>query len=126
MGNASIGQHTRHLIEVLQCLVNGYESGIINYDLRPRNLQLETNQQNAQKTLIYLSHHIGNADRKLQVAVSQSLATVNSTYFREILYNTDHIIHHLALIKVALRCLALPITNDNFGLAYATIVHQNT
>ena len=41
LGNASIGGHTRHIIELLQCVTNGYDGGIIDYINRKRNLTLE-------------------------------------------------------------------------------------
>jgi hypothetical protein len=31
LGNASIGQHTRHNIELLQCATNGYSNGFVDY-----------------------------------------------------------------------------------------------
>ena len=33
LGNATIGQHSRHIIELFQCLTDQYASGTINYDL---------------------------------------------------------------------------------------------
>jgi hypothetical protein len=49
---------------------------------------------------------------------------VSTTYHREIVYNTEHIIHHLALIKVALIEMKLNIVDENFGMAYATIKYN--
>ena len=50
---------------------------------------------------------------------------VFTTYFREIIYNTEHTIHHLALIKVALIEMQLiDLVDDSFGMAYATIKYK--
>jgi EAL domain-containing protein (putative c-di-GMP-specific phosphodiesterase class I) len=46
---------------------------------------------------------------------------VSTTFFREIIYNAEHAIHHLALIRVALRVMKLDIVGDDFGMAYSTI-----
>lgn len=43
ISNATIGEHTRHIIEMFQCLENQYENGVINYDKRERNYQIQTN-----------------------------------------------------------------------------------
>jgi hypothetical protein len=36
LSSATIGEHTRHVIEMFQCLINNYESGVVNYDERAR------------------------------------------------------------------------------------------
>ena len=37
LGNASIGGHTRHIIELLKCVTDGYFSGTVDYLNRTRN-----------------------------------------------------------------------------------------
>ena len=51
LGNASIGGHTRHIIELLQCALNGYQTGSIDYENRVRNLVLEHNIDAAQAAI---------------------------------------------------------------------------
>lgn len=37
---ASIGDHTRHIVEILQCAVYGHANGVIDYHNRERNMLL--------------------------------------------------------------------------------------
>ena len=47
LSNASIGEHTRHVIELYQCLLAGYEKGEVNYDARKRNKLYENDRAEA-------------------------------------------------------------------------------
>ena len=51
LGHATIGGHSRHILEILQCVLNGYGLGRVNYIHRHRNLELETNRELAIITL---------------------------------------------------------------------------
>jgi hypothetical protein len=131
LGNASIGGHTRHIIELLQCAVTGYHSGQIDYVNRSRNLQLETDRTFAQSVLQELNNSVQLPDKQLTLSVEQmdgdiQHPDVNTTYFREIVYNTEHAIHHLALIKVAIIEMKLDIVDNNFGMAYSTIKYKTS
>lgn len=123
LSNASIGSHTRHIIELLQCLINGYETELIDYINRERNLQIETNVELALYLIEVLKMQSDLSD-KIVYIVSEDATTVYSSYSRELVYNIEHIIHHLALIKVSLIELGLDIVNENFGMAYATIEYK--
>jgi hypothetical protein len=130
LGHASIGAHTRHIIELLQCAVLGYQSGKVDYDNRVRNLDLQHNKDIAQIALHQLASQIEASDKTLKLVVaSQGDAPeppVETTYLREMVYNTEHAIHHLALIKVALIDMKLDLVDAHFGMAYSTIKYKAT
>jgi hypothetical protein len=131
LGNSSIGAHTRHIIELLQCTIKGYSTGEVDYVNRKRNLLLETDKTLAQSTLQQLDGVAMLSDKVLYLLVEQidaevEIQKVTTTYFREIIYNTEHVIHHLALIKVAVIDMGLDILEPGFGMAYSTIKYQNS
>ena len=50
-----------------------------------------------------------------------------TTFERELMYNIEHTIHHLAIIKIAIRLVAPHIRlPDNFGVAASTIKHRDS
>lgn len=128
LDKSSIGAHTRHIIELLQCTINGYHNGYIDYINRQRNLQLEQDKEFASVTIEQLLSNIPPDDRLLKIATEADKdklpIPVSTTYYREIVYNTEHIIHHLALIKVALTEMKLAIVDSDFGMAYSTIKYK--
>ncbi len=129
LGNSSIGGHTRHVIELLQCAIDGYSTGEVDYVNRKRNLLLETDRVFAEVVLQQMDGLIIVPDRQLKLTVEQiegsiELTNVTTTYYREMVYNTEHTIHHLALIKVAIIEMKLDIVDNDFGMAYSTIKYQ--
>lgn len=125
LGNASIGGHTRHIIELLVCATEGFSSGTVDYLNRKRNLVLEQDREFAQQAIGEIEMSFNKPDRILNLVVDECIDVdsipVSTTYFREIVYNTEHAIHHLALIKVALIEMNLDLVDANFGMAYSTI-----
>jgi hypothetical protein len=130
LGHSSIGQHVRHTIELTQALLAGYETGKINYDKRKRNLALETDLAFAKFILaaVVKSSNLDNKDLQLIVTDNTTAGEVkiNTNYFRELAYNTEHAIHHMALIRVALREMQLEIVDEQFGVAPSTLKHRET
>ena len=129
LGNASIGGHTRHIIELLKCAVDGYNTGIVDYVNRVRNLSIETDKVLAIQELNLLFESTKREDKQMQLiteSYNKDISNiVGTTYLREIVYNTEHAIHHLALIRVALRVMQLDIVGNDFGMAYSTIKYQS-
>ena len=130
LGNASIGQHTRHTIELAQALVSGYEAGEVNYDKRKRDAAIEKDTALAYSKLTELltGMNLQNKDVLLVVTDNSTgeVTKVQSNYFRELVYNYEHTIHHMALIRVALREMKLELVDDNFGVAPSTLKYRQT
>ena len=49
------------------------------------------------------------------------IVSIASNYYREIAYNLEHTIHHMALIRVGINEVSSVVLPDEFGVAYSTI-----
>ena len=67
LSNATIGEHTRHIIEMFQCLENQYKNGIVNYDIRKRDYLIQTNTDFAQKCILQILNQIEKPNKSLQL-----------------------------------------------------------
>ncbi|UQD56021.1 DinB family protein [Flavobacterium sp. K5-23] len=128
LSNSTIGEHIRHIIEMFQCLECNYDSGVVNYDNRQRNVLVQTDVDFAiiQINAIYSSLDKENKKIELQQIIDGEELRIESNYFRELLYNLEHCIHHQALIKVAVLQNAALIVDTNFGVARSTIEYRST
>jgi hypothetical protein len=126
LSNATIGEHTRHIIELFQCLENQYENGIINYDNRNRDYLIQTNTAFAKECIESVLNQIDKPNKNLQLQqiVDGEELLIESNYHRELLYNLEHCIHHQALIKVAIIQSAIIEIDENFGVARSTIEYR--
>ncbi len=127
LSNATIGQHTRHIIELFQCLLNQYETGIVNYDERKRNKTIENDPMMAILALHEIQTNLIQPQKDLQTQyqLGEEGIHIPSNYLRELMYNLEHCIHHQALIKVALISLPAIEISENFGIAPSTIQYRN-
>lgn len=129
LSGASVGQHTRHIIELFQCLLSGYTTGRICYDERKRDANIETDPLFAKQLLSDISSSIEQKNIELQlVGVYDGSASeqlhLTTNYNRELLYNLEHTVHHMALIRVGLKELKTELAAEHFGIASSTIRHR--
>jgi hypothetical protein len=123
---ASIGKHIRHIVEFYECLLFNNFENIINYDTRKRNLLLEENVKYTEgfiTEIIDTLIKIENNARVLLVAKYQDQnISMESSIYREITYNIEHTVHHLAIISIAIPIHFNYINlSPNFGYADSTI-----
>ena len=126
LGNSSVGEHTRHIIEMFQCLLNSYESGLLNYDDRERNNLIQTDTNFAIQSINDIIKCIERENKNivLKQLLLKNYASIETNYFRELLYNLEHCIHHQALIKVAIFQLEDIQLTETFGIAPSTIEYR--
>jgi uncharacterized damage-inducible protein DinB len=128
LSDATVGQHVRHIIELFQCLLDGYEQGLVNYEKRKRNKTIETDYQFALQLLDELTQAVDRADKPLMMEATYAAATmtISSNYYRELAYNLEHTVHHMALIRIGIRELSDVTLSGTFGVASSTIQYHKT
>ncbi|MHA4811800.1 hypothetical protein ACX0G9_27135 [Flavitalea flava] len=126
----TIGQHVRHIIELFQVLENGYEPGLVNYENRKRDKIIEKDIDLAIYLLEQIIKDLNRPDKPLMLEASYDELsgipfTLQTNFFREIVYNLEHTIHHMALIRIGMReiCPHL-ILAENYGIASSTIKYR--
>lgn len=127
LSHATIGEHTRHIIEMFQCLENNYDNGLVNYDKRQRNIQIQTDTAFAIKTIKSIQENLERPNKRidLQQIIDGEEIKIESNYLRELLYNLEHCIHHQALIKVGILYSENVTVHPDFGVARSTIEYRN-
>jgi hypothetical protein len=129
LNNSTIGGHTRHVIELYQCLLNGYTSGTVNYEKRKRDFVIETNNEIAFEWLNTISKEINKVNKQLQLegcfsAITEENHSITTNYYREVIYNLEHTIHHMALIRVGINAVSNLALPKDFGVASSTIKYN--
>jgi len=133
--HASIGGHLRHVLEHIEPILDTPADGLLDYDARPRDKEVETSRvcalgrtRQLQESLRAMPDEWENDLLRIRnrVAVEEDAVCVApSSRARELIYAIAHTVHHLALIRVMcnLRGIALP---ENFGYAPSTLHHLKT
>ena len=129
--NATIGQHVRHIIELFICLNQGYETGVINYEKRKRDYRIETERELAIELLHSIYTSINKPDKNIMLEVSydehsNDTIVIHTNYYREIAYNLEHTVHHMALIRVGINEVSAIELPSGYGVASSTIKYRQT
>ena len=138
---ASIGKHMRHILDHYLRLIEGLESGCIDYDDRARDERIETDTAYAAETIRSINQALNGIKVKLESvqgfakqAVDVNLCTsasasrddgdaIASSVERELVFVHGHTTHHYAIIAAILKMLEVPVSAD-FGVAPSTLVYE--
>lgn len=128
-----VGAHLRHVIEHYEALVNGLTHGVVDYDGRPRDRQLETSATMARDRLLGLRQVLGQwtpdmLDRPVQVHGQGGICgdfdfCVTSSVGRELAFLASHAVHHFALLTEHLQRQGVPLP-AHFGKAPGTVANE--
>ena len=132
LSGATFGQHVRHTLEFFMCLFNAKKEGVINYERRNHDKLMETDKKLAQCVISSIKEFLSLNKEDFQVTfevdyseIEDQNVTMKSSFYRELSYNIEHAIHHMALMKVAIKqsltYISLP---DHFGMAVSTVRYQ--
>ena len=132
LSNSTIGQHLRHTLEFFICFEQGCNTGVINYDRRSHDKAVETDRQLAAQTIGRILSFVSNLeeDKSVRLEVNYDLdkeefEILESTTARELVYNIEHAVHHMAIMKIGINEIApyvkLP---SGFGIVASTIRHK--
>jgi len=129
LSDASIGQHVRHVVEMFVCLQDGYTSGIVNYENRKRDITIERSKETAIDIMNKINSALLNENKFLVLEAgfdenSDEINKIPTNYFREIAYNLEHAIHHMALIKIGINEVSDTQLPDGYGVASSTIKYR--
>ncbi|MDR6805002.1 putative damage-inducible protein DinB [Dyadobacter sp. BE34] len=126
LSGASLGGHVRHVIEFFIELDRGYRSGDVNYDARHRDRAIEQQRELALARLqrIAISLDKENKALLLTTATDQTCFQVATNYERELVYNLEHAVHHMALMKIGIGTLTALQLPESFGVASSTVRYR--
>ncbi|HTE34561.1 MAG TPA: hypothetical protein VK666_29485, partial [Chryseolinea sp.] len=112
LSNSTIGQHLRHTLEFFICFEKGYDVGLINYDKRAHDKLIESDKFLALSAIDSVRSFVANlSEKKLTLEVGYDLErddflTIETTSTRELVYNIEHAVHHMAIMKIGVREIA--------------------
>jgi len=132
LGGSSVGQHLRHTLEFFICLEQGTSKGVINYDKRAHDKLIESDKDIALLAIDRIRQFIDlqTHDKALQLEVGYDLRSdesviVQTNYLRELTYNIEHAVHHMAIMKIGIREVAAHVTIPaDFGVAASTLRYR--
>jgi hypothetical protein len=103
---------------------------VVCYDKRKREKEIETDIEYAAGIINKLLPLLHKPDKELLLETGfdkcgDQVVIVNSSYKREMIYNIEHAVHHLALIKVGLKEMNIEPGDETIGVAYATLKYRD-
>lgn len=131
-GNGAPGKHLRHALEHFTALLGGLETGVVDYDARSRDAELENDSTAFCHALDDLSAALEalsgeNLGRRLvvrQMAASDCPPIeMFSNLERELVFLSGHAIHHLAVLEQWCQGRDIHIP-ENISLAFSTAAYR--
>jgi hypothetical protein len=132
LSGSTVGQHLRHTLEFFICFQQGTNSGVINYDKRNHDKAIESDRYVALNAIQNIIEFVTTLDynKSLMLEVNYEhdkdiFHKLETTSQRELVYNIEHAVHHMAIMKIGVREVApyIQLPRD-FGIAASTLRYQ--
>jgi hypothetical protein len=126
---SSVGQQFRHILDIVDRLLEGVTVGKIDFSNRRRDKRVEKNREFAIerfKGTLGRVAQLSNISLNTMVAVrseADRAVWLVSSLGREVDYVTSHSIHHYALIAAKLAVLGINC-EESFGIAPSTLEYR--
>lgn len=131
---SGVGRHVRHVADHFRAFESGIVSGVIDYNCRRRESDLERNASLGLAELQELREWLSSMELGEQRVVVESEISClhqdnrccDSTFNRELTYLIYHTIHHVAYASLLLKQLGLsPDPEAGFAPATASYLREN-
>ncbi len=130
----SVGPHLRHCVDHFGLLLDGWRSGSVDYDARPRDLRLERDPRAMRDALDAIACSLAairNGDLASPLTVTQSAApgrppmSSPTRLDRELVFLSGHTVHHIAIMVFAARAAGVELPS-RLAVAYSTEAHRES
>ncbi len=127
--SSAIGGHVRHIVDYYGLMLTGVHAGRIDYDLRERDPQVESNRSAGIERLRDLAGQLECFDLqtvpsvievKVDLPEGEEPVWSRSSLERELQFILSHTVHHFALIGTIARLNGCE-PGDEFGVATSTL-----
>ena len=84
--------------------------------------------QEASRRIHQIINLLDKQDKNLKISytMDEKLFLIDTSYFRELVFNFEHCIHHQAFIRIAIDSLINISLPENFGVSPSTIANRKT
>jgi hypothetical protein len=126
-----VGPHLRHCLDHFECLLQGLDSGLVDYDARDRREILERDPDSFLEAMASIVTRLERLDsdsirhtlRLRQEATPGAVAEVESSLERELIFLSGHTIHHIAIVRLLAEASGFRLPPD-LDVAYSTATYQ--
>lgn len=132
--DSCLGKHIRHIVDHYLCFIRDIDSGLINYEKRQRNNEIETDKQVALNIISHVQQTFMEyidgrmLDKHVSIILCNDVQlpegeVTQSSVRRELQFLQGHTVHHYAFIATMLRFYGIDTAHE-FGVAPSTLLYE--